>query len=51
MSIHHILKDRLTLTCLRTTVDKLDKLDVDKLEAVTVDLKELSDTVEKEVLN
>ena len=39
------------LTCLRTTVDKLDKLDVDKLEAVTVDLKELSDTVEKEVLN
>lgn len=38
-------------TCLRTTVDKLDKLDVDKLEAVTVDLKELSDTVEKEVLS
>ena len=38
------------LVSLEATVDKLDKLDVDNLKLASIDLKELSDAVEKEVV-
>ena len=38
------------LVSLGATVDKLDKLDVDNLKLASIDLKKLSDAVEKEVV-
>ena len=42
--------NKVDLASLKTTVDKLDKLYVDKLKPASIDLKKLSHAVEKEVV-